>query len=151
MVTHAELVARAARWLRNTVRCGVVATEEYNVGWSIPDAIGWKSHTSYLVECKVTRSDFFADAKKHHRRYPDQGMGHLRYYMTPPGLVSLDEVPEHWGLLEARPKQVRVLRHGSPFSAIRIAWNERPLLIKLLKVCGNMQGAGSESEANDAH
>ena len=132
-MTHAELVDRAARWLRNTVGCGVVATEEYNVGRSIPDAIGWKSSCSYLVECKATRSDFFADAKKHHRRYPDWGMGEVRYYMTPPGLVSPDEVPEHWGLLEARPKQVRILRHADHFSALKIAWNERPLLVKLLK------------------
>ena len=132
-MTHAELVERAARWLRNTVRCGVVSTENYNVGASIPDAIGWTSGESYLVECKASRGDFKRDLKKFHRRHPEYGMGNVRYYLTPPGLLLPDEVPEHWGLLEARPTQVRIIRHADRFTTPNIARNERTLLCKLLK------------------
>jgi len=133
MMTHTELVNRAARWLRNTKRCGVVVTEEYSMAWSIPDAMGWKSYASYLIECKVTRGDFLADRKKPHRANPDLGMGDQRYYMTPPGLVSPDELPKHWGLLEAHPHHVRIIRESSGASRYRTALNERPLLYKLLR------------------
>ena len=132
-MTHAELVERAARWLRNTVKCGVVSTGNYNVGRSIPDAIGWTSCLSYVVECKTCRSDFMRDAKKFHRRYPECGMGNVRYYMTPPGLLGPDELPEHWGLLEAHANQVRVVRQPGMFTTFKVAWNERPLIHKLLK------------------
>jgi hypothetical protein len=100
-----------------------------------PDAIGWRSYESYLVECKVSRADFLADLKKPHRVNPDWGMGDRRYYMTPPELVQPDEVPDLWGLLWVYPKIVRVKR--SPYrlqgDRDRVARNERPLLFKVLR------------------
>jgi hypothetical protein len=132
-MTHAELVARAARWLRGTKRCGVVLTEAYSPAREIPDAIGWRSYESYLVECKVTRADFLSDLKKPHRKNPDWGMGDRRFYMTPPGLVQPDELPEHWGLLWVYPKIVRVKKGSWGTKRSRTAWNERPLLFKALR------------------
>lgn len=131
--THSDLVKRAAKWLRNTMKCGVVVTEEHSMGFEIPDAIGWKSYESILVECKVSRSDFLRDRKKLHRRDPDLGMGDRRYYMAPPGLIKREELPETWGLLEVHPKIVRVI-HGS-YGGIRYkaAFRERPLIYRLLK------------------
>ena len=132
-MNHADLVERAARWLQGTVRCGVVSTANYNVGQSIPDAIGWTSSKSYLVECKASRGDFRRDLKKFHRQYAEHGMGNVRYYLTPPGLLLPDELPEHWGLLEARPTQVRVVKDADCFLTPKVARNERGLLCKLLK------------------
>ena len=132
-MTHIELVRRARRWLRNTKRCGVVLTEEYSTAREIPDAIGWRSYESYLVECKVSRADFLSDLKKPHRIHSDWGMGDRRYYMTPPELVQPDEVPEHWGLLWAYPRFIRVKRDSSGLSRSRTAMNERPLLFKVLR------------------
>src|ERR1700674_1224681 len=101
-VTHAKLVSMAVRWLRR-YRCGVVLSEQACVSGEMPDAIGWKrANHSVLVECKITRTDFLADRAKPFRQKPEQGVGSERFYLTPPALVSLEELPAGWGLLEFR-------------------------------------------------
>lgn len=100
-MTHAELVAHAASWLFNSQRCCVVTTEVVTTG-ETPDALGWcNGRYSILVECKISVSDFRADAKKHFRRMPDMGMGDYRYFCTPRGLLNLSSIPEGWGLIES--------------------------------------------------
>lgn len=132
-MTHAELVERAARWLKGTARCSVVITEQWSMEREIPDAIGWRSHESYLVECKTSRADFLHDLKKWHRKYPDWGMGELRYYMTPPGLIQVDELPDKWGLLEVYPKIIRKVRYASRFDRQKAAVKERTLMYQVIK------------------
>lgn len=111
-LSHKDLVVRAERWLLKTYKCGFAFSELTactNSG-EIPDAIGFKYGNSVLVECKATRSDFLGDRKKQFRKMPEYGMGSLRYFMTPPGLVTEEEVKErypHWGLLIAHPKVVK--------------------------------------------
>lgn len=101
---HAELTDRAVAWLRGTMQCGVVLTER-GVDLEFPDAIGWRSlGSSVVVECKVSRADFLADQKKPHRA---SGMGATRFYLTPPALVGVHELPHGWGLLEARARVVK--------------------------------------------
>jgi len=88
-VTHAELVARAVRWLRGTHRCPVVFGElaTYDTG-EVPDAIGWRrGWQSILVECKTSRSDFRREKDKIRERRGRGGVGRERWYLTPPGLV----------------------------------------------------------------
>jgi len=83
-MTHAQLVEKAVRWLRN-YRCGVVLSEQACVSGEMPDAIGWKRAChSVLVECKVTRSDFLADAPTLPLK-PDQGVGCERFYLVSAG------------------------------------------------------------------
>ena len=41
LMTHAQLVEKAVRWLRS-YRCGVVLSEQACVSGEMPDAIGWK-------------------------------------------------------------------------------------------------------------
>lgn len=108
-VTHADLVALAVRWLKTTRRCSVVLAEPPAMRGESPDAIGWRSGFSTLVECKVSRSDFKADQKKPHR-LAGMRMARRCYYLTPPGLLRPDELPAEWGLLEARESGVRVVR-----------------------------------------
>ena len=111
-MTHAELVERAVRWLRNTQRCGLVLSEFVSSSPEIPDAIGWKSHPmSILVECKTSVSDFYADKKKPGRIAETRGagIGRLRYYMTPPGLLSVGMIERQrpgWGLVEVTGRVV---------------------------------------------
>ncbi len=101
-MTHAQLVERAVRWLR-WYRCGVVLSEQACVSGEMPDAIGWKQAChSVLVECKATRADFLADRAKPFRQKPQKGVGSERFYLTPPGLVKIEELPAGWGLLEVR-------------------------------------------------
>ncbi len=99
-MTHAQLVERAVHWLRR-YRCGVVLSEQACVSGEMPDAIGWKQKChSVLVECKVARADFLADRAKPFRQKPEKGVGNERYYLTPPGLIKIEELPDGWGLLE---------------------------------------------------
>ena len=108
-MTHAQLVEKAVRWLRS-YRCGVVLSEQACVSGEMPDAIGWKRAChSVLVECKVTRADFLADREKPFRRKPEGGVGSERFYLTPPGLIKLEELPAGWGLLECRRGQIALL------------------------------------------
>lgn len=109
-MTHAQLVERAVRWLRG-YRCGVVLSEQACVSGEMPDAIGWKKAChSVLVECKVTRADFLADRAKPFRVKPEKGVGSERFYMTPAGLVKIEELPLGWGLLEFRRGRVEMLQ-----------------------------------------
>jgi hypothetical protein len=107
---HAQLVARAADWLRYSCGCGIVLSEQYCVTGEVPDVIGWKaSCQSVLVECKVSRSDFLADASKSFRLHPEEGLGSKRLYMAPAGMIAPEELPKHWGLLECKGREVQLV------------------------------------------
>ncbi|MEH6483081.1 MAG: adenylosuccinate synthase [Pseudomonas sp.] len=111
-MTHNDLCMIAVKWLKRTNGAGGpgchVAVSECRSGWSgeIPDAIGFRAagHNdgSTVVECKTSRSDFLADKKKPHRL--DGGLGNWRYFMAPTGLISPDELPRGWGLLEVNSR-----------------------------------------------
>lgn len=80
---------------------------------------------SYLIECKVSRTDFHRDKKKVFRR-PGAAfaLGRYRYYMAPPKMLSPDEMPARWGLLEVYPKTVKIKKKAEPhgtsnYSAVR--------------------------------
>jgi len=109
-MNHAQLVEKAVRWLRS-YRCGVVLSEQACVSGEMPDAIGWKqaSH-SVLVECKITRADFLADREKPFRQKPERGVGSERFYLTPPALIKLEELPTGWGLLQYRRGHIELLQ-----------------------------------------
>ena len=109
---HTELCTLATKWLKGK-NCGVVFDDTFRCAIrEIPDAIGWRSNVSILVECKVSRSDFKADSKKACR---DDGnhLGDWRFYLVPDGMILLDELPEGWGLLYAKSGKV-VEFHGVP-------------------------------------
>jgi hypothetical protein len=109
-MTHAQLVERAVRWLRG-YRCGVVLSEQACVSGEMPDAIGWKrANHSVLVECKITRADFLADRGKPFRQKPEQGVGSERFYLTPPALMKVEELPAGWGLLELRRGRIEMVQ-----------------------------------------
>jgi len=109
-MTHSQLVERAVRWLR-WYRCGVVLSEQACTSGEMPDAIGWKQACrSVLVECKVSRADFLADRAKPFRLKPEKGVGSERFYLTPPGLMKVEELPAGWGLLELRRGRVELVQ-----------------------------------------
>lgn len=118
-MTHAELVQRATRWL-HTMGCPMVFPEMVTYAGETPDCIGFRDsgETSLLIECKASRSDFLADAKKPHRRWPERGMGMHRYFMCRPGLIRADELPARWGLLYCHPTRVELVvgRHPKRYA-----------------------------------
>ena len=107
---HAQLIERAVEWLRRSYKCGIVLSEQYCATGEVPDVIAWKGFCkSVLVECKVSRADFLADAAKPFRRKPEEGMGSQRFYMAPAGIIRAGELPKHWGLLELRGREARMV------------------------------------------
>ncbi len=107
---HSHLVEKAVEWLRTRYRCGIILSEQYCATGEVPDAIGWKGFCrSVLVECKVTRADFLADATKPFRLKPDEGLGSERLYMAPRGLIRPEELPKGWGLLECTRSETRLV------------------------------------------
>lgn len=109
-MTHGQLVDKAVAWLRS-YHCGIVLSEQSCSSGEVPDAIGWKGRChSVLVECKVSRSDFFVDLEKPFRKKSGLGVGCERFYMTPAGLLEQKELPDGWGLLEVRNRAITLVR-----------------------------------------
>ncbi len=108
---HSTLVGIGVRWLAS--RCSVVLYEFAAAGQETPDVIGWAGGTgSIVIECKSSRSDFLADAKKPVRRNPRAGMGHRRYYLCPPEVIQIKDLPAKWGLLWTAKGQILVKREA---------------------------------------
>jgi hypothetical protein len=106
-MTHKELVQSAYRWVLNNAKCGMAFRELVTSACNgeCPDVIGFAGWGhSVLIECKASRSDFFADKKKSFRMYPDLGMGRYRFYCCPTGLLKTTDLPEKWGLLYVNEK-----------------------------------------------
>lgn len=115
-MTHDDLVARAEKWLKKTVGCGVVFNDSFRSNTptgECPDGLGFIQETSILVECKASRADFLADKKKRFRKNPEQGMGDWRFFMCEPGVITVNDLPEGWGLLWVTEKIVKKV-HGFP-------------------------------------
>ena len=112
-MTHVRLVAMAEAWLRRA-RCGIVLSEQGCSSGEMPDAIGWKGKShSVVIECKISRADFLADAAKPWRKQPEIALGCERYYAAPKAMLRPDEMPAGWGLLEAAGRELRVLKKSS--------------------------------------
>lgn len=110
-MTHAVLVKLAVEWLRRKYRCGIILSEQACISGEIPDAIGWKGKNhSVMVECKVSRGDFLADRNKAFRTDANIAIGCERYYFAQRGLISIDELPAGWGLLECHNRTVEIVR-----------------------------------------
>jgi hypothetical protein len=95
----------------------IVALREMSTiyGGESPDALGWRSGKpwagSYLVEVKTSRSDFLGDKKKVFRQQPDTGVGNWRFYLCPEGLISIEDLPEGWGLMWVNSRgQIKPIR-----------------------------------------
>jgi hypothetical protein len=69
-----------------------------------------------FIECKLTRSDFLRDAEKTVRKNPRAGMGQRRYYLCPPDLIQVKDLPPKWGLLWATRGQIIVKREARGYA-----------------------------------
>ena len=108
---HSTLVATGVRWLSS--QCSVVLYEFATAAEENPDVIGWgKQAGSVMIECKLTRADFLRDAQKPFRKNPRSGMGQRRYYLCPPEVIQVKDLPPKWGLLWATRGQILVKRQA---------------------------------------
>jgi len=124
-MNHSELVSRAEKWLKNN-GCGVVFRDEFRAmthSGEQPDSIGWRDGLSIVIECKASRSDFLSDKKKRFRKDPSLGMGDYRLYMCPPEIITVEDLPDGWGLLYAMPKTTKKV-HNIPTNCTW--WRDKP-------------------------
>ncbi len=77
------------------------------------DAIGFRNGASCLLEAKCSRADLLADRKKEFRIEPEKGMGDWRFFISEPGIVRIEDLPEGWGLLHVVKGRVKKI-HGWP-------------------------------------
>jgi len=121
-----------AAWLKGSKKMTVVCSELATRNSERPDVIGWiGGAASILIECKVSRGDFFSDGKKWFRRDEGSGMGDRRYVAAPKGLLTPDEMPDGWGLLEVDERCVREAREAQPKKASKR--NECVMLMSALR------------------
>ena len=139
-MTHAELVDRAAAWLRGKRHGCLVVLTEHTGGREIPDAIGWnRIGASTLVECKTSRGDLLRDSKKPWRRDDLRefyGVGRTRWYLLDG--QSFADVPAigilpKWGVAITTANRVQVLREPEPFDEPEIAVRTSLYLVRELQ------------------
>ena len=140
-ITHKELVELGRGWLIKPYAamadyghsgCGIVITEISTAIAEQPDVIGFSGKTSILIECKASRADFNADKDKPFRMVPETGIGSQRWYMAPQGVISVENVPPRWGLLEVTPeRKIRTTKKAEPQEHNQ--GNEILVLISLLR------------------
>lgn len=121
-MTHKDLVIRGVKWLKNNhhykYRSPIVLPEYSCSANSIPDVIGISADRTTVLECKVSRSDFKADAKKGHRRYINQ-LGNSRFYLVPTGLITPEEINNGWGLLYCHDHKITIEKESDWFTETR--------------------------------
>ncbi len=133
---HGLLVELAAKRLAS--KHSVVVTEIATAPEE-PDVLGFHGKFTTLIECKATRSDFFADRNKIYRYYdPGAGMGTYRYYLSYPGVIKPDEMPVGWGLWEVKPggKRIKQVRESKSFHTQKNNDNELQILVSIIRRIG---------------
>jgi len=80
----------------------------YTIDQENPDVLGiWDNDLTVNIECKVSRSDFFADKNKLH----DHPIGNMKIYACPYNLIKEDEIPKEWGLLYINGRGGKLIKH----------------------------------------
>jgi len=105
-LTHKQLCDIGKSWLINAKGCNPVFVERGSARLrEIPDVIGWDGNTCYVIECKISMSDYLADYKKPHRY--ENGLGEYRYYLVAREVFEKVEKPENgWGLVLATENDI---------------------------------------------
>lgn len=101
MLSHKEVAIKATKFAQRIFGCPIGAWE-FCGGWNNEKCDGFivNSRNSFLIEAKVSRQDFKKDFKKDFRKNEKLGVGDFRLYACPKGLLSLEELPDKWGLIE---------------------------------------------------
>jgi len=133
-LTHSDLVEIARKWLLGK-GYAVVLTEIATIGEE-PDALGFNSRCSALVECKASRADFLRDKKKPYRRHPESGIGSFRWYMSPHGLIHPEEIPEDWGLVWVKDGKARIKKNVPHVTQEKSYRHECDILLSVLRRIG---------------
>lgn len=133
-MTHDELVAVGARWLRKRKHPVVLCDVHTSVTDELPDVIAWTNGGhSTVVECKTSRADFLRDEKKQFRSAAAAGMGRERFFFLSSAFVAVEELPDGWGLLLPSARGGVVVSAKSRVFASYDAKGERALLVSAVR------------------
>lgn len=129
---HCELAQRALVWLQvRATKRGIRGCEEViiNEGYVADSAAisglqlqyeklflgksrGWNHKASddlvWIFESKVSRGDFFNTFKIENGSNRLNPVGNFHFVVTPKGLVTPDEVPAFWGLIEQSGQGLKI-------------------------------------------
>lgn len=123
--THEQLVQKTVKWCTKPLSltgpgCHL-AIPEFPTGYDgeIPDVIAYRAHTEALsgtvmCEVKVSRADFLQDKNKPHRNGETLGVGQHRFYVAPQNMITVDELPAGWGLVECTTRGALRCKIGYP-------------------------------------
>jgi len=128
---HDTLVKQAKHWIWSQ-GCCVVITEMTSAASEEPDIIGFLPGYSIVIECKTSRADFLNDKHKCHNRSISENMGDQRYYYAPRGIISVDELPDGYGLLEPYGRGITV-RKSARFRPKKNHQGEISMLVSTLR------------------
>lgn len=112
---HYELCQKGAKWLRGRKNCErwegrwkYIAVEICVNGCENPDIWAFNGWSTIVVEVKTSRSDFNNDKNKswHLPENEECLAGNYRYYLTPKGLLTQEDLPLGIGLLEYDGKNI---------------------------------------------
>lgn len=110
-ITHQKLVNITAQWASNFLKFPLVLKEPKCIlSREIPDVLAFRANGSLLIECKMSREDFFADFKKPERCGNVLGLGNYRVYAAPEGLLEINDIPKKWGFIEITHNQKVIVK-----------------------------------------
>ncbi|MDD5511956.1 MAG: hypothetical protein PHI12_14305 [Dehalococcoidales bacterium] len=135
-MTHDELVIRGCNWFKNNhisrLKFPIILTEYRSYADSRPDVLGMNHSHTAVIECKVARSDYFADLKKGHRQWLTQ-IGNRRFYLCPVGLLKADEITNGWGLLYCHPHKITIEKESDFFPPEQTRPQEYQIMYSILR------------------
>lgn len=97
-MTHSDLVTIGARYLRYQNNCSIVIEEPASAYFVKPDVMGFQMYSSFMIEVKISRSDFLADKRKKHA---GDVIANRNYYLVPTGLIAPEDIKNGYGLIYA--------------------------------------------------
>lgn len=129
-----------------------VAVELVTLTAENPDIWATNGYHTTLVEVKTSHADFLADQKKWVRspeaEQADKCLGNYRYYLCPEGVISLEEVPEKWGLLIYDGKKITKVKSAKYVKSSTDA--ELLILTSIMRRCGIKQQVFNFRQAYDS-
>jgi hypothetical protein len=106
---------------------------------SIPDVVGMNHHLTAVIECKVSRADYFADSKKSHRNSFIQ-LGNYRYFLVPIGLITPDDVNEGWGLLYCHEHKITIEKEPKYYPPSETRGQEYQVMYSIIRRLMSLDG-----------
>ncbi len=142
-MTHDELVLRGRNWLKNNpnsrMRFPIILTEYKSYANSEPDVLGLNHARSVVIECKVSRSDYFADQKKRCMRMSTR-LGSYRYYLCPAGLLRVDDIKNGWGLLYCHPHKITIEKDATFYPPEETRPEEYQIMYSIIRRLMSLDG-----------